>query len=290
MAVKKAVAKIATKKEFSLPDEKVTVKYVLRQHGNITNRNHVAYGGKLEGATDLFPAKMAPTGYFEDILTEEEAILLENKLALAPGELNPNNMDGYFNKVSVMLGKTPVTLHLYKPLDYLKYKILLSYTDVVSPDIFSTQFKKTYKYEIVREKDVMTKATKKLNYNKEAYKLLGKIEDSKEQLVGAYRSITGRKVSNESSHDWLVTQVGNLIDQDARKFVEILTDEHYETKLFIEQAIDHRAIKRVKGLYYTADGMELSDTGESPTLINAIAYLDNIENQDVKLVIKSNMK
>ena len=288
MAVKKAVA--AKPKEFTLPDEKVRIKYILRQSGNITNRNHVAYGGKLEGAVDTFPAKLAPTGYFLDILTEEETIFLEKKLALAPGELNPNNMDGYLDKVTVKVGKSGLDLYLNKPLDFLKYKILLSYEDVVSPDIFSTPYKRTYKYEVVRQKDVTSKATKRLNYNKEAYKLLGKIEDSKEMLVGAYRSITGKRVSNESSHEWLVAQVGNLIDQDAKRFVEVLTDTHYETKLFIEQAIDRRAIKRVKGLYYTADGMELSDTGESPTLINAISFLDNVENQDVKLVITSNMK
>jgi hypothetical protein len=275
-----------------LPDEKVTVKYVLRQKGNITNRSHVAYGGKLEDVVDKYCARMSPTrrDSFLPIFTPEEQAFLEKELALAEGDLNPNKSDGYFSQILIRLSKAGISLDLSKADDYIKYKVLLSYTDKVSPDIFTTHTRKTYDYEIVRAKDVTQKATKRLNYNKESYKILGKIENSRDQLAGAYRILTGKKISSETSKEWLEARVGNLIEEDAKRFVEVLTDPLYEGKLFIERAIDHGAIKKLKGLYYTIDGVELANEGETPTLINAINYLDNIENQDLRLSIEIKMK
>lgn len=279
-----------TEPKFKSPEGTINVRYVLRQSGNITNKRHVAYGGKLEGVLDEYPARMDSTGYYVSIFSDEEVDYLEDKLSLEQGDLNPHKRDGFYSKLKVNIGKEGLTLDLAKPTDYIKYKLLLSYTDKVSPDIFSTSSKRTFDYEIVRQKDVLQKATKRLNYNREAYKILGKIEDSLEQLTGAYRSVTGKRTSSETSKEWLVTQVGDLIDNNAKRFVEILTDPQYESKLFIEKAIDQGAIKNVKGLYYTQDGVELSIEGERPTLINAIGYLDNIENQDIKLLIESKIK
>jgi hypothetical protein len=277
-------------KKFILPDEKVKVKYILRQKGNITNKNHVAYGGKLEGATDTLVAKMQPNGYFADILEPAEQAYLEKALALAPGDLNPNNLEGYYSRIKIKLGKSATNLDLSKALDYLKYKILLSYTDLVSPDIFSTRKKRTYMYEIVRQKDETMRDTRKVNYKKEAYKLLGKIEDSKEALVGAYRVLKKRKVSVESDIDWLIGQVGNIVEENAKLFVETLKDPDYDMKLFIELAIDQGAIKKNRGLYYTAEGLDLCEDGETPTLINAINFLRTEVNQDIRLLIQSKMK
>jgi len=277
-------------KAFALPNEKVRIKYVLRQKGNITNRNHVAYGGKLDDVMDEYPAHRDQSGAFIKVFTPEEQAYLEKALALPEGELNPNKEDGYFQRFKVRIGKTGKPLDLSKPIDFIEYKVLLSYTDKVSPDIFTTPTKRTYDYEVVREKDITQKATKRLNYNRESYKILGKIEDSAERLAGAYRSLTGRKVSKESDKEWLVTQVGDLIEKDAKRFVDVLTDPLYETKLFIEQAIDHGAIKKTKGLYYTDAGMELSNEGESPTLMNAIVFLDSVENQDLRLAIELKLK
>lgn len=284
---------MATKKQtqaFELPTEKVLVRYVMRQSGNIRNRNHVAYGGKLDGSIDTLPAKMVDGGNYADIFTEEEQLFLEKKLFLEEGDLSSYNKKGFLSKFKVTIGKEQTTLYLDKPTDFIKYKILESYAGLVSPDIFTTPTYKGYRYEFVREADVVSKQTTKLNYNRDAYKLFGKIEDSREQLAGAYRMVSHNKVSAESTLEWLRGQVGELIDKDAKGFVLTLKDEFYQTKLFIEQAIDAKVISRSKGLYYTADGMELSAEGEQPTLINAIKFLDNISNQDIKLQLTSKMK
>ena len=283
--------KTTTKKDgFALPNEVVQIKYILKQKGNITNRRHVAYGGMLEGTLQEYAVRMDDDGVVSLNLTQEEKEYIINDLYLDEDAFNSYNEDSYFKKLKVDIGKEGIRLDLSKSVDFLKYKLLLSYTDVFSPDIFSTSSRKTYRYEVVRQKDVIEKSTKRLNYNKEAYKILGRIEGSKEALAGAYRALTSNRVSAESSIEWLAGKVGDLIDQDAKKFVETLSDEHYEAKLFIEKAIDAKAVKRSKGLYYTSEGVELAEEGMKPSLINAINFLNNISNQDIKLLISTKMK
>ena len=62
---------------FGLPDERIEVRYYKRQTGFVTNSNHVAYGGKLEGAMDSIVPKYGRNGKYVPLLTAEEQRLLE---------------------------------------------------------------------------------------------------------------------------------------------------------------------------------------------------------------------
>ena len=111
-------------KPFALPEERVNLRYILRQKGNITNRKHVAYGGKLEDVKDDYFAKRYEDGTFAKVFTDEEQAFLENELSLPPGSLNPNKVDGFYRKFNVKLGKEGMSLDLSKPHDFIKYKVL----------------------------------------------------------------------------------------------------------------------------------------------------------------------
>jgi len=56
--------------------------------------------------------------------------------------------------------------------------------------------------------------------------------------------------------------------------------------LLIEKAIDAGKVIKSKGLYRTAEGIELCEEGQVPTLDNAVAFLNDPKNQDIKLLIK----
>jgi len=125
-----------------------------------------------------------------------------------------------------------------------------------------------------------------IDYDRKAYKLLEEIESSKEQLAGILRIMTGKRISTESDHDWLVAKVGEELKKNPKRFVEILSDEDYKVKLLIEKAIDAGKVIKSKGLYRTAEGIELCEEGQVPTLDNAVAFLNDPKNQDIKLLIK----
>ena len=80
---------IEVKKTFKLPDEKVFVEFIKRESGNIKNKNHVLYGGMLEGSTrTLTPRRSSTTFKYEKVLTDEEQKFLESKIGLEPQGLN----------------------------------------------------------------------------------------------------------------------------------------------------------------------------------------------------------
>jgi hypothetical protein len=281
--VKEAPRKV----QFVLPNESVLVRYVKVQTGFITNPNHVAYGGKLEGAIDTLPAKQSRKGGYLNVLTKEEETSLEDIMSVNSGYLSIHKPeDNFWDKISITLTKEGLILDLSNPMEYINYKVLLTYDDYISPSIMETQFKRSYRYEMVRTRDIDAKDKKEINYDIKAYKLFGKMEDSNEQLAGVIRVLSGRSVA-ATNNDWLVKEVGKLIKTNSKRFVEIVTDPDYETKLFIEKAISKKQIVRNRGKYTSKDGVDLCEDGEVPTLINSIRFLQHIKNQEMKLAIEA---
>lgn len=272
---------------FRLPDEKVFIRFIKRQTGFVTNPKHVAYGGKLEGAVDILPAKKDRNYNFVEVLTKEEELGLESIMGVSPGYLSVHKAkENFWEDQTIKLSKEGLYLDLSIPMEYIKYKMLLAYTDYISPSIMETPLKKSYKYEIVRDKDINTKEMTSVDYNRAAYRLFGKIESSREQLAGVIR-VLGNKSVATTDHDWLIKEVGKLVEADPKRFVETLNDPNYKTKLFIEQGISSKNIVRNRGLYSTKDGVDLCEDGETPTLMNAIKFLNNIKNQEIKLAIEA---
>ena len=282
--IEEAPTKVA---KFRLPEEKVLVRYVKKQTGFIVNPKHVAYGGKLEGAFDMLPAKMGSSGKYLEVLTKKEQEGLEEILVVKEGYLSTHRPDNNFwDSIKIKIGKEGVVLDLSKPFEYINYKVLLTYDDLISPSILDTKFKRSYKYEIVRDKDKDTKDSIGVNYNRSAYRLFGKIEDSNEQMAGVIRVLTGKSVA-ASNNDWLIKEVGKLVDKDPKRFVEILTDPDYEIQLFIKKGISKKEIKLTRGKYTTKDDVALCEEGEVPNLKNTIDFLKNDKNQEIKLAIEA---
>ena len=272
---------------FMLPDEQIEVKYVKRQTGFITNPNHVAYGNKLEGTSVILPAKYNRDGTFAQVLTAKEQAGLEELMGVEKNYLSTHKrLNNYWDTIKIDLPKEGIFLNLNNPYDFIKYKVLLTYVDFISPSILDTHTKLSYKYEIVRKSDEQNQDKSAVNYAIEAYKQFGKIEDSREQLAGVLQVLAGKSASTKD-HDWLISEVGKLVADNPKRFVEILTDPNYKIKLFIEKAISKKAISRMRGKYSTKDGIDLCEEGEQPTLTNAIKFLKSIKNQEIKLAIEA---
>jgi hypothetical protein len=190
----------------------------------------------------------------------------------------------------IILRKEGTHLDLSNPIEYIQYKILLSYDDFISPSITETSNKKTYRYELVSTGDDDAVSKKFTDYKRKAYKILDNIENNRDKLAMAIRLSSNKKVSTESDHEWLIGQVSAEIEKNAKRFCEIMSDENIETKYFLKQAIDAKAVVEAKGIYKTIDGIELCYDGAIATLDNAIAFINDIKNQDIKLLIKSKIK
>ena len=275
------------KSTFTLPDEIVVVKYINRNTGMAANvdKNHVISGGMLTNAVRKFSAPIQRNGSIKNVLSNDEKEYLESATGL-----NLSVYGEFWQTFFVTLQKEDANnrFDLSNPMDYISVKILESLTkEDVSPSWAVRNQKQTYQFAITRGDEEMIEDKKKFDSKKEAFKLYGKIEDDKEKLLGVYKLLTNKPISNDSSLRWLQTKIEEIIDSKPLSFVNIVNDKSFHTKMLINEGIDKGVIIKKSNKYSTVDGLDLSNSGEIPTFDNAVSYLDNVKNQEVRDIIEA---
>ena len=274
------------KSNFTLPTEIITVRYIPRNKGLAANvdKNHVISGGLLSKAVRKFCTPLMRNGSIANILSNDEKEYLEGVTGL-----NLSVYGDFWNTFRVALHKEDANnrLDLSNPMDFISYKILQSLKSEISPDWASRNAKQTYQFAICGENEEMLESKGKFDAKKEAFKLYGKIEDDKEKLLNVLKLLTNKPISTESKLDWLQTKVEEYVDLNPSQFVSVMTDSTLYTKMLINTGIEKGIIIKKSNKYSTIDGLDLCNVGEIATFDNAVAYLDNVKNQEVRSLIEA---
>lgn len=272
------------KNNFTLPNETINVKFIHRKRGMASNvqDDHVIAGGMLTTATKRFQAPLKKNGSIANVLTNEEKETLESITGL-----NLSVYGDYWKDFFVTLRKEDNTFDLSNPVDYMSYKVLMSLKDDIAKSWDERNDKQTYQFVITRKGEETKANKKKYDSKKEAFKLYGKVEDDKTKLLGILKILTQKPVSENSSMDWLQEQVEKIIDETPTKFVKLVKDESFYTMLLMHKGLDVSVIKREGNKYSTVDGLPLAEADEIPTFDNAIRYLDNPKNQEIRSLIEA---
>lgn len=275
------------KGSFTLPDEIVIVKYIRRRRGMAANveANHVIAGGMLDKAVRKFSAPLQRNGSIKNVLTAEEKEYLESITGL--------DLSVYGNfwvnfRVSLHKDDANNRFDLSNPMDYISIKILESLS---KEDIALTwadrNRNQTYQFAITREHEEMLESKIKYDSKKEAFKMYGKIEDDRDKLLGVLKLLTNKPISKDSKLEWIQNKVEEFIDTMPSQFVNVVNDKSFHTKLLINNGIDKGVIVKNNNKYSTVDGLDLCNSGELPTFDNAVTYLDNVKNQEVRDLIEA---
>ena len=283
-----------------LTNERIIVRYINRQ-SMIKNPKHVLYGGMAENATITFSVpRLASSGAYVNVLTNQEKNFLEYALGLQPNALSVYKSENNFwddsnpsgiNKVS--LSKQDNYFDLKDPKDYIKYKILLANKNSIAPSLQELQDrpKATYRFVIIRESEENRVAKQGLNTTMACYKEFGKIEEDKWKLRTIVELITGRGIADSTKLDQLQVKINELIQSDAKTFLRTVTDEFLNTKVLIKKAINCNVISnRNNLLYYTKDGSPLCELGEESTMNIAARYLTNPRHSELRFAIEEAVK
>ena len=269
---------------FVLPNEKIIVKFIKRRRGMASGEHigedHVISGGMLNGSSKRFTAPLARNGSIFNVLTNDEKEYLEKVT-----QLNLSTYGDYWRDFYVTLRKEDNRFDLSNPIDYMSYKVLLSLKDHIAPSWQDRTNKLTYQFVITRDNEVLAETNKKFSMKKQAFKLYGKIEDDKAKLLGVLKLLSNKPISSTSSLDWLRSKVEEFVDNKAKQFVNLLQNDSFHTMLLINSGVEVGVIQKQGNRYSTTDGLDLCEAGSLPTYDNAIAYLDNPKNQDVRALI-----
>lgn len=277
---------------FELPNKQVVVKYIKRRKGmaageHITN-DHVISGGMLVNSTKRFTVPMQRNGGLANILTKEEKDYLEGSDALRGANLSIYS--DFWRDFYVTLRKEDNQFDMSRPMEFIQVKLLQSLKDHVAPSWDKRNDKQSYQFVIVNEGEEFKETKRKYDSKKEAFKLYGKVEDDKDQLLGILKLITNKPISNGSKLDWIQGQVEEFIDNSPSKFVELMKDSSFTTKILINKGIEAGVIVKKSNKYSTVDGLSLCEADENPTFDNAVRYLDNNKNQEIRSLVEAKIK
>lgn len=278
-------------KGFVLPNETVTVRFIKKSKGlaATVKENHIISGGLLEGATRRFSVPMLRNGGLKNILTIEEKQYLESGPFMG---VNLSVYGDFWADYTVRLGKEDTKLDLNNPEDYLKYKVLVAWDQVIAPSLeeYTKTKRPSYQYLMIKSGEEQKALSKNLSLTKQAWKLYAKIENNRDILISILNLLSNKKVSNNSSIDFIQTEVETLVQTRQKDFVTIMQDADFETKSLIALAENEGIIIKKSGKYETVDGLSLANRGDLATLKNAVKFLNDPRNQEVVDLIKARLE
>lgn len=279
-----------------LKKERVIVRHVPKTTGIITDKSHVLYGGMAENAVRSFVVPMFGNG-FVNFIDSDEQECLERAMGLAKGTLDPQKReDNFFSESNgnglgrVFLNRQDNYLDLSVPEDYIKYKILLANKNVIasSERVLQESPKSTYQFVIINEGSEDNSISAKISTKKSAWIEFGKIQDDSDKMRVVLSVLQRKTVAPTTKVGHLQKILSEFVDNDTKKFLEIVTDKYFDTKVTIQKALDRGIIVK-KGTYYydKETNSPLCENGEDPTIGNACKYLNSAKNDNVKFSIEA---
>ena len=284
-----------------LRNERVVVKFVPRPSSMVQNPKHILYGGMAETAVRNFVVpRLASTGMYKNVLTDNEKEFLEQAMGLEPNALSIYKKKDNFWDDSNPVGIGRVTLHkqdnyldLSNPEDYIKYKILLANKDQIASSLqeLEDRPKATYQFVIISENAEAASNLSKMDTTKRCYIEYGKIEDDADTLRTVIELIEGRPISNKVKLDYLQGKVNEYIQKDPRRFLSTIKDELLPAKVLIKKSVEAGLIGKKNDTYYLRqDGSPLCEMNEESTLNNAARYISSVKRQELKYMLEAKVK
>lgn len=284
-----------------LRNEKVIVRFVPSQTAMVQRKGHILFGGMAENATRSFVVpRLAKTGMFKNVLTDNEKSFLEKAMGLEINALSIYKKENNFWDDSNPSGIGRVTLHkqdnyldLSIPEQYIQYKILLANKDYIASSMeeLEERPKATYQFVIISEGDETKKNLSRMDITMECYTEYGAVKKDKDPLKVIIEQLERRPISSNVKLDYLQNKINEYIQADPRKFYAVITDKYLQAKVLIKRALEAGLVGMKNNTYYLRkDGSPLCEIGEESTLNMAAKYISSIKHQELKYLIEAQLK
>lgn len=286
-AVKKPSEKPMEKEYFNcLRNERVIVRYLMKDDG--LKPGHPLKGGMMDGAVKVYTVPRLSSGTYVNVVTDKEKAFLEEVMGLEDGALSiyRKGDDNYWNNFFVRLQKGDNFLDLRVPDDYIRYKVLLANKDYIAPSLDSLREapKATYKFVIIREGEELRSAGSDMEITERCYAEYGAIKENVDIMMMVIELLDGgRPVAKNTKKELLQNRINQLIKQDSRAFLKVITDEYLPTKVLIRKGLETGAVSKRGAFYYLRKTNEpMCGNNQEPTLTTAAKWLNLPENREIK--------
>lgn len=275
-----------------LRNERVVVRLIKKQRGSVSDPHSPLAFGMAETAQYIVTVPRLRSGILKNVLTDSEMECIENILKVAPGTLSVYKQTNNYWCTStpdcinkVILTKQDTVLDLSNVYDYIRYKILLANTDIICPSLQDLEDnpKNTYRYVLINEAQEAKSIGTKANLKYECYTAYGKYKDNADVLKCIIELMDNKKVNPDTKIEHLQSMVTRYIDEDTKRFKDVITDELLEYKALIKKGVEKGLISNRNNFFYMReDNTPLCEQYEEPRLSIAAKYLANPANQDLR--------
>ena len=255
-----------------LEERIVYLRLIPKPNALTSDPKHVAYAGfdgsikELTILSDKYGSYINPFNGKPGKYTQDEERLFFEKIVHA--NLNVYSSDlKFWDNYSFKIVKDPniikvgIKFDLSNPKQALDYRALLTNKKLICPDMstYKNNPNPFYEYVFVDADYEEIKASVEMDENKRVYIFFGKIEDSPTKMrdfLNVYYStnMLSNRASETMSKEALHQEISRIIKEDKKGYITIMDDPNYETKIFIDKAIEAGAIQK--------DGFTYSITGE----------------------------
>jgi len=219
-------------------------------------------------------------------LTDEQKDKVARELGLeSREELNPRRKpsENFWLNRNVVIDKNGLFLDLTDVGDFIKFKILQSNKEYIAPSWSDRYERGEYKFAIVFEEEQYKLKLNEIDSKREAYMQFGKIDGSSKKMADflwIYYLVEpkSKRLPNNPSMEYMKSTIGTIIEESPGKFLSILTDPHFETKVIIQKAMNHGLIHR--------DGMSFRIFNENMqlnSLDELVNFLEDERNNTIRL-------
>ena len=244
------------------------------------------HGGGIKTILDDIERKMIKkyVQKYPEGMTERQFFEEELGADLSPYNSSETNFWRINKKSRVTLTKQGLALDLNTALGMLRYKILLSNHNLISPSYEDRKKRATYEFMIVSQGKLISKKAEAGKLKTKAFAEYGKIVSSDSNMKGFIRAL-GRTVPANYNSDWLETEILQVLEESPAGFLRIVQDPTYKGRIFMQQAVEAGAVKKMNDRRYTLDnGIEIGD------LQQALRWMDDPENQDMYMRVKTQVE
>ena len=219
---------------------------------------------------------------FPEGMTERQFFEKELGIDLNPSLSKDENFWRTDKRGRVTLTREGTTLNLNQAMDMLRYKILMSNTNLIAPSYEVRKQRQTYEFMVVDQNKQVSQRVEEASIKAKAFSKYSEITGNSAEMKTFIRSI-GRTIPTNYTDDWLRSEILTVLENSEKNFLNIVEDKNYKRKAFIQKATEVGAIKRMSDKRYVLDnGKELGD------LHGVIQFLE--ENQEMRMRIESQIK
>lgn len=283
------VATKYSKKVENLRKQKYVVRPIRRKGGWVGPDHDSAFMNDGARIGIVVPVKSGnvlvdPLKVIDKEWTDEDRQLFADELGLEGVQsLNVHVQKNYWRGNTVFLDRNGLHLDLQKTEDFVQFLILRSDTERISPN-WALRFERgTFKFALCEEGEELQDKVSNLEEKAKAFEHFNKMKTSAEKMkdllyVYYLTKKDAKRPPKTGDVDWLKQEIGRIIEDDLRIFLEILDDPNYSLKLLIQKSVEVGALLRNKHSYSLPGADRPIGVIE-----DVIEYLDDERNQDVRM-------